>query len=194
MAYYVQLDADYWDHPKTLHLVALMGPRGETVPLKMWSWAARFKKSGVFDSTLQLAQACRYRGKPDQLQDALRTAGFLDADGLTIHDWKERTGAGIAMYEREKERQRLKAERNRTKGDTAGGTEVSTPVRTPGEYPVSTTITGPDRTGPDLNNQSPPPPRGRASRSRAGAGRKQSLDQVLTEAIQEGKAHERPGK
>lgn len=177
MAYYVQLDADYWDHPKTLHLVGLMGQRGETIPLKMWSWATRFKVSGKFDSVEQLALACRYKGNPEVVQKALKDAGFIDADGLTIHDWHLRTGHGIAMYEREKERQRLKAERYRSERDAK-----STDGTSHGSTPVRTTITGPDRTGPDLTGpKSPPPPLSGGDPSPTPRSRKKSRRLTLNE-------------
>lgn len=193
MAYYVQLDADYWDHPKTLKLIELLGPRGESIPLKMWSWAARFKVSGVFDSVAQLAIACRFRGQAETVQTALKSAGFIDPDGLTIHDWTSRTGHGIAMYEKEKERQRLKAERIRAEkeaqnnGGMSHGTNLGTSQGNPS---VRTTITGPDLTGPDRTEpeQLPPSPRGVGSRSRRKA-RKNNADLIL-EAAHEGDRRE----
>lgn len=161
MAYYVQLDADYWDHPKTLKLIELLGARGEIIPVKMWTWAARFKKTGVFDSPSQLATACRFRGKPQALQDALKKAGFLEPDGLTIHDWWERTGAGIAMYEKERERKRLVAERRReeSRGSSALPSALRSGNVAGGSSKEVAPLTGPDLTVPDLNDlNSPPPP------------------------------------
>jgi len=197
MAYYVQLDSDYWDHPKTLRLISLMGPRGENIPLKMWSWAARFKVSGTFDSVEQLALSCRYKGQPDRLQKALMQSGFIDADGLTIHDWKTRTGHGILMYEREKQRQREKAERSRAKKEeestpgTYHGTSPGTSLGTSHQStPVRTTITVPDLTGPDrtVPDQPPPPPAG-GNGSAARRSRKKprpSLDDIEREIKNEG--------
>ena len=188
MAYYAQLDADYWDHPKTLKMIELMGQRGETIPLKMWSWAAKFKLTGVFDSPLQLALACRFKGDPTKVQDALKTAGFLDPDGLTIHDWMERTGRGLAAVEvkKAKDHERYMA---KLRGESAGNS-TGNPQRTQGEFPPLSERNGTERNGTE---QTPPSPRGDSVRSRKGRGRgnRPSLDDVLSQAVQEGNDRDR---
>jgi hypothetical protein len=188
MAYYVQLEASYWRHPKTLKLIELLGRFADIYPPRLWSWAAQYRTSGVLASAKELALACDYRGNADKLLGAMRDAGFIDQSDLTIHDWSQKTGHGILMYEKEKERQKLKAERIRAEkeaknnlGTSHGTSQENTSVRT--------TITGPDLTGPDLTGeeQSPPPPaRGSPRRSR-----KPTVDQILTEAVQEGDSRDR---
>lgn len=181
MAYYVQLDADYWDHPKTQGLIAILGPKGETIPLKMWSWAARFKRTGTFDSSIQLAVACRWKGKPEALQDALKAVGFLDADGLTIHDWIERTGGDLIIYDTKKAKLREKYRRNKSRNLPE---EIQ---NNSGKLPPI----GSDLNGSDLNGtNSPPPPVVIRPYRRRG---KTSLDQALSEAVQEEK-HDREAK
>ena len=148
MAYYVQLDADYWDHPKTLYLTELLGPKvgAAEIPPRMWCWAARYCHAGVFRSVAQLALACRFRGKPETLQSALVTSGFLEADGLTIHEWMEHTGGDIAVYEAKKERSRSEIRRKRCRNVSATDKNVGETLP-----PI-----GSDRIGTDRNGTDPP--------------------------------------
>jgi hypothetical protein len=103
---YVQLDADYYDHPKTLHLVSLIGTEGDVYPPRLWTWAIKYAKKGVLRSTSMIEVACRWRGESGKLAAAMMAAGFVEMDGLTIHGWMERTGHDLEVYELKKERLR----------------------------------------------------------------------------------------
>jgi len=189
--YYAQLDSDYWDHPKTLRMIELLGPRGETIPLKMWSWAAKFKLSGVFNSPAQLALACRFKGDPTKVQDALKDAGFLDPDGLTIHDWMERSGRGIAAVEvkRAKDHERYMA---KLRGDSTGNPQENA-ANSQGVPRVFHPLS--ERNGTEQNRteqNSPPPPVNGAPRTYLKRGRRtrKTLDQIAQELKAEEGARE----
>jgi len=99
---YVQLDADYYDHPKTLHLMSLIGPEADTYPPRLWTWALKYAKAGVLRSNAMIEVACRWRGEPGKLATAMMAAGFVEMDGLTLHGWMERTGKDILRYEQKR--------------------------------------------------------------------------------------------
>jgi hypothetical protein len=186
MAYYVQLEASYWRHPKTLKLIELLGRFADIYPPRLWSWAAQYRTTGVLTSAKELALACEYRGDANKLLEAMRGAGFIDKDELTIHDWAQKTGHGILMYEKEKERKRAVAERRR-----AEKSQESSALRSEEVAGVTgPDLTGPDLTGPERNNP-PPPPAGGNLRASRRSRRKKSVDEVLSEAVQEGNANDR---
>lgn len=116
MDFHAPVSTDYPEHPKTLHLIRLAGARADCFPTRMWTWACRFRKSGVFVNAMEVEQACRWDGDPGILHQALVAAGFLEADGLTIHDWKKHAGAWLERYEdkRQKDRARLASQRHRS--------------------------------------------------------------------------------
>lgn len=107
---YVQLDEDYYGHPKTLHLIELLGPEADTYPPRLWTWAKKYAKGGIMRSESMIETACRWQGAPGRLVEALVTAGFVDREALTIHNWMKRTGHDLEMYEQKK--QRLKEKRS----------------------------------------------------------------------------------
>ena len=173
MAYYVQLDADYWDHPKTLVLVEMLGPTADVYPPRLWSWCAKYRKNGVMASIAQIAHACRWAGDPKQLADGLYAAGFLESDLLTLHDWMDRSGGDIAVYEGKKRRMREKYHQSKD-----SNVSLSEEVRKPSSNipPIGTERIGTERKGSDRIGTAPAPPPLKAAvgaaRSRIGTGTK----------------------
>lgn len=105
---YVQLDDAYYDHPKTLHLISLLGPEADGYPPKLWTWAIKYAKQGVLKHPDLAEVACRWKGEKGKLHRAMVDAGFIEADGVTLHGWMERTGNDIVRYEEKKSRLREK--------------------------------------------------------------------------------------
>ncbi len=105
---YVQLDDAYYDHPKTLHLVSLLGQEADGYPPKLWTWAVKYAKQGVLKHPDLVEVACRWKGDKGKLHNAMMEAGFIEADGVTLHGWMERTGNDIIRYEEKKSRLREK--------------------------------------------------------------------------------------
>lgn len=103
----LNLDLNYFDHPKTLRLGALLGKGSEVLPLKLWCYAGKYhaedgRLSG--HSTQELESLVRWWGKPGEAVEALIRVGFLEKanDGFKIHDWKVHQGHIHALKTRNK--------------------------------------------------------------------------------------------
>ena len=109
MGFEIPLDSDYIDHPKTQHLVKLIGPEADIYPIRLWMWASKYARDGVVKAGWRgVEAACRWSGRPKRLTTALVKSGFLKTDGSTIHDWMEGVGRAISLYEKKKQKQREK--------------------------------------------------------------------------------------
>ena len=109
MGFEIPLDSDYIDHPKTQHLLKLIGPEADIYPIRLWVWASKYARDGqVRTGWRGVEAACRWSGRPKRLSRALVKSGFLETDGHTIHDWMGGVGRAIALYERKKQKQREK--------------------------------------------------------------------------------------
>lgn len=101
---FIKVDASYPTHPKTLRLRRLLGAGAEWLPIRLWLWCA----DHVPDGRLQpgdVELACDWSGEDGKLEAALRSVGFLDADG-SLHGWMERSGAVLASIEAKRQRDR----------------------------------------------------------------------------------------
>ena len=110
MGFEIPLDVDYPDHPKVQQLIALTKNReADAFPTRLWTWAAKYAADGkVKGGAAQIESICRWRGKAGALHAAMVACGFLEKDGITIHDWMARAGRMIQLYEEKKTRQREK--------------------------------------------------------------------------------------
>lgn len=78
------------DHVKTLKLIRLIGFEGPYRLLRLWKYAAEnVPATGRFSSVDDLETAAGWLGAPGAFQQALLACGWLDEDGLTLHDWVE---------------------------------------------------------------------------------------------------------
>lgn len=101
-------------HPKTKKLARLLGvslPAAVGHLHYFWWWALDFAQDGTLEKYdgYDLADAMQWDGDPDQLVEALISAGYIDDtdDGLMIHDWGEY--AGKLLERRAKDRARKRA-------------------------------------------------------------------------------------
>lgn len=88
---------DALEHPKTLDLasrldVSLPATIGHLELL--WAFTGKYAPAGDIGRHTDgaIARACHWTGRPELFTQALREAGFLDADSrhrLTIHDWQD---------------------------------------------------------------------------------------------------------
>lgn len=111
--FYIKVFANYPNHPKTINLKLLIGPQADCFPVRLWSWAAQFAKDGVIRGGAQMLEAViGWTGKSGELHRALMAypagykVGFLEPDGMTIHDWMDGTGGALKSYEAKKESNR----------------------------------------------------------------------------------------
>jgi hypothetical protein len=111
----LNLDPDYFDHPKTLRLIGLLGKGAEVLPLKLWCICAKYhaEDGGLQSySTQEIESLVRWWGRPGEAVEALARVGFIESgqDGFRVHSWTEHQGHIHALKVRNK-----KVARNRWK-------------------------------------------------------------------------------
>ena len=80
----------FFAHVKTKRLRKECGDAGIVSLLKAWAYAAQnFPGTGKFARVEDVEEAAEWDGSPGQFIAALRGIGWLDEDGLTLHDWVE---------------------------------------------------------------------------------------------------------
>lgn len=104
---YLNLDLDYFTHPKVERLVDALGVEAFHYPIRLWCYAGKhFSESGVFVecSPTQLEKAMGWVGEGGKLIDLLVKFGFLEVKGksLKVHDWKHHAGHLSAFKKRAK--------------------------------------------------------------------------------------------
>lgn len=110
---YVNLDPDYFDHPKTLQIEALLGQGGAELPLRLWCYCAKYSPKGGDlgkRSVAEVEALLRWRGDPGMAVRALVRVGFLarKARAYVIHDWREHQGHIWALKIRNKKAARTR--------------------------------------------------------------------------------------
>ncbi len=104
---YLNLDFDYFDHPKTVKLVGLLGRGSEILPIRLWIYAGKFySKDGRLSghSAKEIELLVGWKGNPGKALEALACVGFIskDMDGYIIHDWSSHQGHIWAIRTRNK--------------------------------------------------------------------------------------------
>lgn len=104
---YLNLDLDYFNHPKTVRLVGLLGKEAEVLPLRLWCYCGKYhcvdgKLSGY--SPQEVESAVGWWGKPGEMVTAMVKVGFLEAevDGFLVHEWVDHSGHLRVFKERAK--------------------------------------------------------------------------------------------
>jgi len=102
---YLNLDLDYFDHPKTRRLIGLLGKGSAELPIRLWIYCGKFHaRNGVLDgySAQEIEALVGWWGKQGQMVEAMTRTGFLETDGGTyrVHDWKEHAGHLIEFKKR----------------------------------------------------------------------------------------------
>ena len=157
MARWVPVVAGLHEHPKALHLEALLGIEDAwRFPVRLWMWAATHAESGEITgpiATLIVEKACGWRGRPEVLVRALLDSRWLDEinGGFYIHDWKEHVGMFLERGKAEAERVKAYRERKRKEREDSYANRTRTlPVRNADGTPyVLCYPTQPDPTQPD---------------------------------------------
>ena len=94
---YLNLDLDYFTHPKVERLVDALGVEAFHFPIRLWCYAGKhFPHNGILEgcSAKQIEKAIGWAGENGKLIDSLVKFGFLKQKGeaYQIHDWKEHAG------------------------------------------------------------------------------------------------------
>lgn len=106
---YLNIDLDYFHHPKTLILESeLGGHRATLIPIKLWAHTGKYHSEDGFlrgYSPASLAKAVDFDHRDaEKIITALIKAGFIEKkkDGYLVHDWNEHNGHLALFRERAK--------------------------------------------------------------------------------------------
>jgi hypothetical protein len=104
---YLNLDLDYFTHPKVIRLVGLLGPEHIAVPIRLWCYVGKYHcATGMLEaySIGELESAVNWMGEPGLLVEALLKIKFIDKikNGYRIHDWLDHAGHLVAFKKRAK--------------------------------------------------------------------------------------------
>lgn len=101
----LNLDLNFFDHPKTKRLVGLLGRGSEVLPIKLWAYAGKVRAEDgrlIGHAAQEIESIAGWWGKPGEMLEVMLREGtrFLEqeADGTYIlHDWLEYQGH-LAAY------------------------------------------------------------------------------------------------
>jgi hypothetical protein len=114
---YIRLFTGFYSHRKTMKLHAILGDDAYWVVPRIWAYAAENQADGNLSgySSHELAMLIGCPKHATSIIDALKTSGYLDADGM-IHDWQEHNGYHSAFKERAKKAAEARWAGKRTTG------------------------------------------------------------------------------
>lgn len=94
---FLNLDLDYFDHPKTKRLVGLLGRGAAELPIRLWCYCGKYHaESGSLTnySPQEIESIAGWWGKIGDMILAMERVELLekDGDGWKVKDWKEING------------------------------------------------------------------------------------------------------
>lgn len=94
---YLNLDLDYFTHPKTSRLVGLLGRGAAELPIRLWAYCGKHhSESGNLTgySAQEIETVVGWWGGTGKMVEAMLNVGFLDKieNGFKIHGWKDHAG------------------------------------------------------------------------------------------------------
>jgi hypothetical protein len=103
----LNVDLDYFDHPKTKRLVGLLGRGSDVLPIRLWAYCGKYH---AVDGRLtgyaaqEIESIVGWWGQKGEMMPAMLRCGFAELDGDTyvIHDWVEHQGHIEAYKQRAK--------------------------------------------------------------------------------------------
>lgn len=98
----LNLDLNFFDHPKVKRLRAAIGPEAEIYLLRLWAYAGRFHAAtGNLKgyTSAEIEALAEWKGESGKMLQAMLRVGFLEP-GNKIHDWREHEGHLIIFKER----------------------------------------------------------------------------------------------
>ena len=104
---YLNIDLDYFTHPKTMRLVAILGPGAAELPIRLWTYCAKHHtETGrlIGYTENEVESAAGWIGEKGKLVAAMLKLNFLEKieDGYRIHDWLDHAGHLAAFKKRAK--------------------------------------------------------------------------------------------
>ena len=178
---WIQIYSNLISHPKTARLAdTLKLTSKDTSPnvvaagmlVSLWTWAIQNAYTGDLSgcSDRTIADAARFRRKPETFVNALTECGWLDAD-RHLHDWEEYTHQLMERIERGRKQTKARVQRYRNKKATPCNAPTELQSNAPCNAPCNVTETPCNAPTlplpiplPSLNNSAPntgdgtPPP------------------------------------
>jgi hypothetical protein len=120
----LNLDLDYFTHPKTVRLIGLLGKGAEVLPIRLWCYCGKYHaEDGKFTgySTQEIESIVSWWGKEGEFVQALLKVRFLEGSegAYSCHDWAEHNGHIQALKERNRKVAEARWDKIR-KGNTSG--------------------------------------------------------------------------
>lgn len=109
MGFEIPVDSDYFDHPKSLRIRSILGQEADVYPIRLFAWASKYAPTGVImESSLQIEEACKWRGDEGKLYRVLVDCGFIEEESgnVRIHNWDKYSGYWLQRWQRRKEQKR----------------------------------------------------------------------------------------
>ena len=102
---YLNLDLDYFDHPKTKRLVGVLGRGSDGLPIRLWCYCGKYHAENgnlIGYSPTDLESLIGWWGQPGKAVEALIQFKFLEKtdSGFQVHDWLSINGHIQALKER----------------------------------------------------------------------------------------------
>lgn len=94
----LNLDLDYFDHPKTRRLIGLLGRGAEVLPVRLWCYCGKYHRrdGSLADySPQEIETIVGWWGQKGEAIEAMVRVGFLEMtreNAIRVHDWKEHAG------------------------------------------------------------------------------------------------------
>jgi hypothetical protein len=116
---YLNLDPNYFTHPKTRRLIGLLGRGAEVLPIRLWCHVAmHHAESGRLTgySAQEIEAIVEWWGKEGIAVASMVKVGFVDEheDGYACHDWDDHEGHIITFREKAREAARVRWDRERS--------------------------------------------------------------------------------
>ena len=104
---YLNIDLDYFTHPKTMRLTAILGQGAAEFPIRLWAYCAKHhtETGRLIDYTEnEVESAAGWMGETGKLAAAMLKLNFLEKidNGYRIHDWLDHAGHLAAFKKRAK--------------------------------------------------------------------------------------------
>jgi hypothetical protein len=101
----IRLSVDFFEHPKTIKLIRVMGLEGVVCLQRLWCFAGKYRPEGVFTDmdALDIEIAAKWTGSPGDFIQGMIKLRWLDLtdDVYSLHDWSDHNGFAIHARERE---------------------------------------------------------------------------------------------
>lgn len=122
---WIQVYSNLPQHPKTFKLAeelkitsSFVSANVEAVGVlvSLWTWAVQNAYDGDLSgcSVATIADACRWKKKPETLVNALIASGYLDED-MRLHDWEEYANLLMDAEDNRRENTRARVQKYREK-------------------------------------------------------------------------------